>query len=454
MYSDSRMDIGIEQSIEAKDLDTCKQILFDRYKTNFTITDYKTIFRPKWWIFGQKPVVVAKYMVKEPRYNPFERPPVQSAAMPGLPSSVPASARDFNSSKKEILEKFLQQQQAQPESPQGGGGSAVTTFMQNAQIMKKLDELSKQVGGLSPESAKKDEHESIVKVDRLLKQNEFTDGYIKKMNERLRAEFSLEELDDFAAVQTQVADWIGEDIHVAESFRGKNPHIIIIVGPTGVGKTTTIAKLAAKVQWNAKKNGIPMAQWPVMHMITIDNIRVAALEQIEHYANALYNDVSVEQVASREKLESLIQLYNSPQVKYVFIDTSGISPNDFEHIATMKKVLDVPKMHADIYLAVSASTKPTDLEKIIRIYEPFGFRSVIITKCDETTTYGNVLSVLIEKGKTISMITTKQDVLNGHERANPYYFLKRLDGFELDDNHIRQRFDNAREASEEKLAED
>ena len=135
-------------------------------------------------------------------------------------------------------------------------------------------------------------------------------------------------------------------------------------------------------------------------------------------------------------------LYNEYQNKmdFIFIDTSGCSHYDLESIAKIHSILSVNNLKPDMYLAVTAGTKAKDLEGMLRNYESFEFRSVIVTKCDETSTYGNVLSVLSERGKSISMITDGQKVLNYLKRAHPYYFLRALQGFQVEKKHIIEKF--------------
>ena len=106
----------------------------------------------------------------------------------------------------------------------------------------------------------------------------------------------------------------------------------------------------------------------------------------------------------------------------------------------MRALLDVPGLRPDVYLTFSAEKKARDLEKIILNYESFNFDSVIITKCDETTCYGNVLSVLAEKNKSIAYITDGQKVPRDIKRATVVNFLKNLEGFDINRFHIDERF--------------
>ena len=213
--------------------------------------------------------------------------------------------------------------------------------------------------------------------------------------------------------------------------------VVIVVGPTGVGKTTTIAKMAALIAIKGKDNlkmGLPA---PKERMITTDIMRVGASEQIMNWGEAMGVDVD-----KAETAKDLLSLYESYRetFDYIFIDTAGYSPNDLENIARMHQMLNQRGLKATVYLAISASTKARDLENIIRNFEPFNFKSVIVTKFDESSGYGNVLSVLAEKNKEISWVTTGQPVMNTIEVATPQRFLLGLDGFKIDRKHLDEVF--------------
>jgi flagellar biosynthesis protein FlhF len=267
------------------------------------------------------------------------------------------------------------------------------------------------------------------------KENEFSLSYIRMIEEKIRNDFSLEQLDNFDLVERRVIDWIGESISIAKESVFRPPHVFIIVGPTGVGKTTTLVKLAAQfVKTYATSHE---GKRPEICFITTDSMRVGAMEQLERWGKHMGS-----RVYKAERAEDLKTLYdeNRANMDAIFIDTSGYSPNDGDHIGSMKVLLDVPSMRPDVYLAVTASSKARDLENIFKNYEPFGYNSVIVTKCDESNQYGNVISVLHKKHKSISFITNGQIVAKNIVAANPVDFLVRLENFNIDRNHIEDKF--------------
>jgi len=407
MYSDKVEATHFE--IEGRSKEECRDKLYSEYGDNYEILNWKKIPKGGWFLgIGQHEVMRAVYIVNNHREEP--RP-------------ADTERDKFTKSRDDYLQKM---------------DPSITSTLQIAQLSKKLDQISADMNEkfdtISQVSTAHDDHPTIKKIEDLLSENEFTKSYIQKIAERLRAEFSLEELADFEKTQQTVVDWIGSDIHIATEPVFRPPHVIIIVGPTGVGKTTTVAKMAANIILDAKNRQLPR---PAVRMITIDKLRVGAAVQLERYGEIMGVEVD-----KAEKMEDVKDLFNNYKAKldYLLIDTSGCSPNDFENIGKMRAILEVPGLKPDVYLAVTAGTKSVDLEKIIKNYDSFNFRSIIITKCDETSTYGNVLSVLAEKGKDISWVTDGQSVPRYIERASPVMFLSNLVDFSIDHKHIEEKF--------------
>ena len=206
---------------------------------------------------------------------------------------------------------------------------------------------------------------------------------------------------------------------------------MIIVGPTGVGKTTTIAKLAAI-------HGIGDGRQPPrrVRIITIDNYRIAAKQQIETYAEIMRIPVSlVESAADLQKCLALNQ-----DAELVLVDTIGRSPRDLAKLAEMKEILAVCGSQASVYLALSATTKASDTEEILRQFEPFGYRAVILTKLDETMRIGNVLSCLARHRKPIAFLCDGQGVPQDLEEASVVRLLMNMEGFRIDRAALEARF--------------
>jgi flagellar biosynthesis protein FlhF len=298
---------------------------------------------------------------------------------------------------------------------------------QNPQIKEVLDAvkvLQQGIDEIKKSDGVSEEHPAILKIEQMLENNEFSVSYIKAILERLRKEFSLEELNNFEKVQDEVVKWIADSIQIKKAEYTARPQVIILVGPTGVGKTTTVAKIAASYVCPPGMNQRPKR----VGIITVDSFRIAARQQIETYG--IHMEVPVEAADNSEDLKKCLAMF-SDGYDYILIDTIGYSPNDVQNIRKMRELLDVGNCSVATYLTMSASTKISDMRDIIRQYEIFDYDSVIVTKIDETSRIGNVISALKEKSKSVVYITTGQHVPRDFENATVLTFLSKLSDFKI-----------------------
>jgi flagellar biosynthesis protein FlhF len=179
--------------------------------------------------------------------------------------------------------------------------------------------------------------------------------------------------------------------------------VAALVGPTGVGKTTTIAKLAAYAKLELKQR---------VALLTLDTFRMAAVDQLQQYAQIL--QVPIHVALTVEDLRSALRFYQDRTL--VLIDTPGHSPKDGEVLAQLRRFLDeLPDV--ETHLVLSATTKPRDLADIAQRFEPLKPGRLIFTKLDETSTYGPILSTLVRVKKPLSYLGTGQEVPQDLELA-------------------------------------
>lgn len=336
----------------------------------------------------------------------FQKEPARE---PG-PSRAPL---DFEEAKKKVL---------------AAAGKDSTQMM----ILKEVRDIKEQLEA-GPPASRKEEHPALARMAEILALNDFSSSYIDAILDRGRKEFSLEALENFQEVQDKVLEWIGESIKVyQEPAYHKKPRIMVLVGPTGVGKTTTVAKLAAIFGLdNSEKKGRSI------RMITIDAFRIGAKAQIEAYGDIMGFPVAY--VDNYGDLKKEIALA-AEGVDVVLVDTIGKSPRDSAKLGEMKELLDACGFQAEVYLVISASVKSSDIQEILRQFEPFNYRSVILTKLDETARVGNVISALSEKGKSLSYITDGQKVPSDIHRASVLRFLLNLEEFTVNREKFEARF--------------
>jgi flagellar biosynthesis protein FlhF len=304
-------------------------------------------------------------------------------------------------------------------------------------LLKEIQGLRESIKERPREEKKEDLHPALARIENLLALNEFSEELRGDVRETARREFSLEKLDNYPALQASVVDWIGRRIRIdaPPDFDGKSAKVVVVVGPTGVGKTTTIAKLAAI--YGIGGDG---ARPKRVRIITIDNYRIAAKQQIETYAEIMRIPVSL--VESAADLAKTMALYQDTDL--ILIDTIGRSPRDLAKLAEMKEILDTCGSQSVVYLALSATTKASDTEEILQQFEPFKYRSIILTKLDETMRIGNIISSLDRHRKSIAYLCDGQGVPQDLEEATVLRLLMNMEGFRIDRESLEKKFGNTR----------
>lgn len=197
----------------------------------------------------------------------------------------------------------------------------------------------------------------------------------------------------------------------------KGPKVVLFVGPTGVGKTTTIAKLASKFCVEGKKK---------VTLLTADTYRIAAAEQLRTYANIL--KVPFRIIYMEEELEAAIRDFSD--FDYIFIDTAGHSHQNQEQKENVGGLIQVVDKltEKEIFLVVSATTKYHDLLEIADAYKEICDYKLIFTKLDETSTCGNLLNLKLYTQAALSYVTYGQNVPDDIEMFNPQKTVKQLLG--------------------------
>ena len=173
-------------------------------------------------------------------------------------------------------------------------------------------------------------------------------------------------------------------------------NIVAFVGPTGVGKTTTIAKLATHFSLYKNKK---------VALLTADTFRVGAIEQLQHYGDLL--EIPVHVIHRQEDVKEI--LAELKDYDLLLVDTMGFNPNDRMKIKRLKGLLDALNPD-DVYVVISAATKNRDLIDILNNYRELSYNKIIITKFDETKSYGVILNALKVGNCKLSYFTMGQNV--------------------------------------------
>ena len=193
--------------------------------------------------------------------------------------------------------------------------------------------------------------------------------------------------------------------------------LVFFIGPTGVGKTTTIAKIASKFRVDEKKK---------VALLTADTYRIAAAEQLRTYANIL--EVPCRVIYTVEEINKALEDFKG--YDYIMIDTAGHSHQNSTQKDNMRSIIhsvdDI--VEKEVHLVLSATTKYRDLISIADSYKEMADYKLIFTKLDETTTLGNLLNLRLYTGASLSYVTYGQNVPDDIEDFNPQKTVKRLLG--------------------------
>ena len=221
-------------------------------------------------------------------------------------------------------------------------------------------------------------------------------------------------VNDMAAqLQALISALLGKPETIRPGVPGK-PTVVIFVGPTGVGKTTTLAKIAANYLLNQKKS---------IGLITADTYRIAAVEQLKTYAEILGIPVSVAYTAT--EIRDAVNQHSDKDI--VLIDTAGRSHRNKAQFEELKALIAASGAD-EVYLVLSATTSDRNCREILGSYEFLTNYKLIFTKIDEAPVQGIILNVRYLTGKSLSYITTGQSVPDDIETANIDKITKNLMG--------------------------
>lgn len=277
------------------------------------------------------------------------------------------------------------------------------------------DEEKEEKAEIPEKASLKDKSIDLI-IDQLTN-NEVSYQYAKQIMDEITSAGSIRTLDDMlACVYQKIILKLGETKTISYEKDDEKPKIVFFMGPTGVGKTTTIAKLSSKLMLEKKKK---------IAIFTADTYRIAAVEQIKTYANIL--SIPVEVVYEKADVEKHLPKYKD--YDYILVDTAGRSHKNKEQVDDLKTLFEAfAKYDILTYLVLSATTKYKDLKKITSLYEDISEYGLIFTKLDETDAIGNVLNVKLDTGMPLAYISYGQNVPDDIEIMNPQVIAKQVLG--------------------------
>ena len=255
----------------------------------------------------------------------------------------------------------------------------------SSELLKEMQEMKNLISDMMNKTPEKNQRRSKLQIK--LEDNDLNDKLVKKILTKIKA--MDEDIDEAQKAKLSLEKLV-------PISKAKMEGAVVLVGPTGVGKTTTIAKLAGRLSLIEKKK---------VGLITIDTYRIGAVDQLRTYADIM--NIPFKVVFSIKEMDSAVESMKDCDV--VLIDTTGRSSKNTMQISELRAFIE--KVNTDnIHLVISSTTKNKDIEAIVEGYKVLNYNNVIITKLDETSTYGSIINILDAAKKPLSFITTGQNV--------------------------------------------
>ena len=282
-------------------------------------------------------------------------------------------------------------------------------------LKSQVSSLKSQVSGLK--SQVKDNRRILNALHECCLQNEvapdITYEILSLLNDDLDAESSQ------AVTATDYLSRFIEDQISVSGGLAMGKKTAIFIGPTGVGKTTTLAKLAAQYHFQQEK---------AVGLVTIDAYRIAAVEQLKTYAQIMSLPFRV--ALTPEELGTVIKNYEDLDI--ILVDTPGRSQYNKEALASLEEFLEAAQP-ADTHLLIAVTMKEDDAYVAAENFAPQYVQQLIFTKLDETSRFGSILNIGVKVGKPISYLTTGQNVPDDIEVAQ----LERVVDLFLEAGYVR-----------------
>ncbi len=237
---------------------------------------------------------------------------------------------------------------------------------------------------------------------------------IDEVDRSLPKDVALDQI--LAAIYQKIILMMGQPYVLDKEVGEGETKYVFFLGSTGVGKTTTIAKIASRMKLNRKKN---------IALVTADTFRIAAVEQLKTYANIL--SVPIKVVYSPEELGEMQEELD--QFDICFIDTAGCSHKNREQMENIKKLMEqIPISRREVYLVLNAGAKYSDLKDIADVYSEITDFSLIFTKLDETSSAGVMLNMRTYTNRPLSYVTWGQNVPEDIGKVDAQKIAKKLLG--------------------------
>ncbi|MDX1771412.1 MAG: flagellar biosynthesis protein FlhF [Planococcaceae bacterium] len=284
----------------------------------------------------------------------------------------------------------------------------------SSELKKELSDIKMLVQSMQRPVETKKYTEDIESFLQYLRNHEINEELITRIGDELFEHVNEIDSNKQSLSYRQIATQVLKKALIDVPFGGLSyqKKYINVLGPTGVGKTTTIAKMAAHAVLQKKKK---------IGFITTDTYRIAAIEQLKTYAGLLQAPVEI--VYNSEDFKKAMETYKDFDL--VFIDTAGRNYKEVKFVEDVKKLIQFED-NVESYLVLSSTSKEKDMETIIEQFSSFPIEQFIFTKADETNSIGSMINLMIKYNKGLAYYTDGQEVPEDINEASVDSLLKLL----------------------------
>jgi len=365
---------------------------------------------------GEEAVVLQSREVSTKRLLPWSKPKIEVEVTVGVGARWERVAVDFDSQAGldlEMLDPELFDTSSEgPEEPgpeptrlDNVPPPAPTQFSALDERLNSIQSMLEQIGHKQILGSTADVPVEFFDLYAELINVELEEGLARDLVYRLRQTAGSEVAGNPERSRQMLTGMVERDLHCSGPIQvlPQKQKVVALVGPTGVGKTTTIAKLAANFRL---RDGIKMG------LVTVDTYRIAAVEQLRTYAEII--DLPMRIVTSPPEMQRAIESFAGMDL--VLIDTAGRSPRDELKIQELKQLLEAARVD-EVHLVLSLTSSLKSLQSTVRNFSAADISSLILTKLDEADSLGSILALNREVSLPVSYLTTGQNVPDDIEPA-------------------------------------